>query len=137
MTAAELTLFFEALDHFFAGSGRLLLNAAALVCLLVARSPLPTRLRIECEFPRYGKVEREDRCYLGEFLEPCERTQRHEQEPVSPDPHMDHIDGRSPSADLPLDANTPRGKTQGHCKSLFNRPKTEASNIRTTILKLR
>src|ERR1700733_12611782 len=107
MTAAELAIFFEALDHFFAGLGR---------CLLVARSPLPARLRIECEFPRHGKVDREDRCYLGEFLEPCERTQHHEQEPVFPDPHMDHIDGQSSSADLPLDANTPRENTQGHCK---------------------
>src|SRR5277367_1638347 len=117
MTAAELVIFFEALDHFFAGLGRCLQNAATLVCLLVARSPLPARLRIECKFLRHGKVDREDRCYLGEFLEPCERTQHHEQEPVFPDPHMDHIDGQSSSADLPLDANTPREKTQGHCKS--------------------
>jgi hypothetical protein len=40
------------------------------------------------------------------------------------------------SAELPLDANTPREKTQGHCRSPFNRPKTEASNIRTTVLNI-
>ena len=112
------------------------LSSAALVFLLVAQSPPPPRSRIECEFSRYGKVDRDDRYHLGELLESCKNIQCQAQGLISSDPNLTYTGDKLSSIEVPLDAITLREGRECQWKSASNYADIGASNIKPTVLNL-
>ena len=104
----------------------MLQNATALVPSLLAEQPLPKRLRLEYELPRYGRVDDDDYCYFGELLEPCSQ----DDSSLSASHSCLHdAHEQTPSSDLCLHSSSGRETLSDGVRNSSN-----LSHIRTTVI---